>query len=117
MKKAVFIVLSNPTDEAQEAEFNQWYDNVHLGDVLQTPGIVRATRYRLTGSRPKDGRGKYLALYEIEAEDPAGIFAVMQETLKRRGEEGSLISHPALAVATFGTYEQIGETRVSPICS
>ena len=107
MAKALLLVMTNAKDAEQEADFNEWYDNVHLADVLQTPGITKAARYELAG-RPKEGRGKYLALYEIEADDPRSIMDKLNETLERRKAEGSLIEHPALEVANFGIYVQRG---------
>ncbi|MFI5427140.1 hypothetical protein [Aeromicrobium sp. UC242_57] len=43
--KALLVVLSNPTTAAQEDEYNDWYDNVHLDEVKQIPGITDANRY------------------------------------------------------------------------
>ncbi len=112
MAKALLMVMTNAKDGEQEPDFNDWYDNVHLSDVLQTPGILKATRYELAG-RPKEGRGKYLALYEIETDDPKGIMAKLNETLERRKAEGSLTEHPALEVANFGIYVQRGEPQTA----
>jgi hypothetical protein len=41
MAKHVFVVLTNPV-EGKEDTYNDWYTNVHLGDVLKVPGIVAA---------------------------------------------------------------------------
>lgn len=66
----------------REKEFNEWYDNVHLPDVIKTPGFIAATRYM--NKEFRDGRGKYLTLYEIETDD---IDTTMKVRLDRREME------------------------------
>lgn len=112
MPKGLMLVMTNVSDPAGEDDFNQWYDNVHLSDVLETPGIKKATRYQLATGRVREGRGKYLAIYEIEADDLAAVMDKINETLDRREAEGSLKLHPLLQLAAMGIYEQIGEPRV-----
>ena len=82
MARWVNIVETNCADPSREDEFNDWYDNVHLPDVLETPGFLSATRYLIKD--PEAGRGKYLAVYEIESED---IDATMALRRKKRVEE------------------------------
>ncbi len=64
------IALTNPLN-GQEAEFNDWYTNVHLADVLKLPGVTAARRYRLadTQHRPGPHEWAYMAVYEIEIDD------------------------------------------------
>jgi hypothetical protein len=70
------VALTNPV-EGKEAEFNEWYDNRHVLDMLALPGCVSAQRYRLADvqrvGRPQPF--KYLALYEIETDDLAAMAA------------------------------------------
>jgi hypothetical protein len=47
----------------QEKEFHHWYNEPHLADLLSTPGVISATRYR-----NRDGSG-FIAVYEFESED------------------------------------------------
>jgi hypothetical protein len=51
-------VFSSPEHEAAR---NDWYDNVHLPDLLSVPGFVSAVRFRQLGAE-----SHYLAIYEIE---------------------------------------------------
>ena len=67
MERWLLTVESNSSDPAREKEFNEWYDNVHLPDVLRIPGIMRAARYE--NSNATEGQGKFLAFYEIETAD------------------------------------------------
>lgn len=70
MSKHLLIVLTNPVD-GREAEFNEWYTNRHLDDVLRIPGIVAAQRYALSPVQPMASPlpWTYFALYEIETND------------------------------------------------
>jgi hypothetical protein len=40
------LVFSNPV-HGKEDEFNAWYDDVHVPEVLRTEGYVSATRYKI----------------------------------------------------------------------
>lgn len=69
-------------DPAREDEYNDWYDNIHVPDILATPGFIRARRY--VHKELRDGRGKYMALYEIETSD---IEKTMKLRVEKRTEE------------------------------
>jgi len=64
------VVLTNPTTPDREDEYNNWYTNQHLGDVVAIPGIVSAQRFKVHSgiSGPKSVHD-YLAIYEIETND------------------------------------------------
>jgi hypothetical protein len=64
----LLLIESACKDPAREKEFNDWYDRIHIPDVLSgCSDIKRATRYVLYA--PAGGHGKYLAAYEIETRD------------------------------------------------
>jgi hypothetical protein len=46
----------------QQAEWNRWYDEVDLPEMLALKGIHSATRYRERGSH-----NRYLTMYDIES--------------------------------------------------
>ena len=46
MRKFSWIVMTN-ADPSHEKEFNAWYDDVHLGDLLRIPGVTAAKRSKL----------------------------------------------------------------------
>src|SRR5204862_229926 len=75
------MVESNP-DPSREPAFNEWYDNTHVPDILQTPGFVRARRF--LNKEFRDGRGEFLAIYEIETDD---LEQTMKVRLARREAE------------------------------
>ena len=71
--RTAYLVFSNPADGQDEA-YNSWYDEVHVPEVLATPGVVAAQRFdvhRPAGARPPKHR--YLAVYEIEGDADAAL--------------------------------------------
>lgn len=64
MAKGLFYVETWPSAPERDAEYNHWYDTVHLQHVCSVKGFVAARRYA-----PVDGKGPYIAIYEIEADD------------------------------------------------
>lgn len=106
MERWLLIAETNCSTPAMEKEFNHWYDTVHIPDILETPGILRATRYE--NSEPPEGKGKFLALYEIETEDIEQTIASMGEIVTRKWEEGRMSELLVAISAAF--YRQMGPT-------
>jgi hypothetical protein len=69
MTRYLFVVNSNPV-EGREQEYNDWYSNRHVADLLALPGVVSARRFVLGDSQLSDVPQpfKYLALYEVESD-------------------------------------------------
>ena len=69
----------------RDEEFNRWYDEVHLREVLEVDGYVAAQRFVLSDAQIADATadaapGRYLAIYEIEAEDLKAAFEKLNAT-------------------------------------
>jgi hypothetical protein len=60
----VILLTSVDVVPQGEAEFNRWYNEKHLPEVLACPGFVSAARYECTQGEPR-----YIAVYELESED------------------------------------------------
>jgi hypothetical protein len=60
----IMLVTSVDIADNAEEDFNRWYNETHLPEVLACPGFVSATRYECTAGQPR-----YLAVYELEGED------------------------------------------------
>ncbi|HVE25372.1 MAG TPA: hypothetical protein VNC22_08210 [Sporichthya sp.] len=61
----LMVVFSNPV-VGREDEFNEWYQHVHIRDVmLRCPGARWVQRYRLAADQPPDAspRYRYVAVY------------------------------------------------------
>ena len=83
MPKGVFLALSNPTSDAVEDEYNQWYSDVHAKEVLALPGVNSCRRFKLAPTQimPGDDAAghKFLALYEVDVDDWEGFAKSMMD--------------------------------------
>ncbi|MER5756361.1 hypothetical protein [Streptomyces sp. NPDC002088] len=68
MTKYILHVESRPTSEEVVDEFNRWYDEVHLPEVVALDGFVSAVRYA-----PKEKGGPYITQYEIEGDPEQAV--------------------------------------------
>ncbi|MCJ7522038.1 MAG: hypothetical protein MUP21_07470 [Dehalococcoidia bacterium] len=102
MEKWLLTVESNCVDPSREKELNDWYDNIHLPDILETPGFIRASRYENTN--PSEGQGKFIAIYEIETDDLAQTMAIFTENVNNKAAQGRM-SDVVIAVGG-GLYRQ-----------
>ncbi|HXZ68924.1 MAG TPA: hypothetical protein VEH07_10070 [Alphaproteobacteria bacterium] len=74
MKRYKLIVMSN-AKPGRDDEFNRWYDMQHIPDLMKVPGFKSADRFRIAASKSS---WQYLAIYEIETDDMAGVHAEVQ---------------------------------------
>ena len=73
MMKHVVVVLTEP-NEGREDEFNDYYENLHLDEVLQSTGWSSAQRFKLVDEQGRACPLPYLALYEVETDDSKDVF-------------------------------------------
>src|SRR2546430_16902154 len=52
------LIVTAEVDAAVEAEWNRWYDTVHLPDALRCPGVRRGRRYVSSGEISETASGK-----------------------------------------------------------
>lgn len=65
MNTHALVVLTNARP-GRDDEFNDWYTNRHLQDVLALDGFVAAQRWELVDtSPPQEATYRYLAIYEV----------------------------------------------------
>ena len=88
MAKFRLVVFTNPVP-GREDEYDTWYNEVHLGDVLAVPGVVAAQRFKLRAPVMGELPTGNLALYEIDADDPDAVIA---EIMSRAGTEAMPLS-------------------------
>lgn len=103
MARYTFVVLTNPA-EGKEEEFNRWYDEVHVPEVLMVPGFTGASRHRVAPLSEAASAHRYLALYEMETDDPSAVLA----ELHRRVGAGEIAMSDALGSDVTATL--FGET-------
>lgn len=67
--------------KGRQAEFEHWYDTVHLADVLKIPGIVGARRLRVVSVQAEGLEASAwcsLAIYEMETDNPEQVVAAVR---------------------------------------
>ena len=109
MQRYSLVVFTNPV-EGRDGEYNDWYTNTHLGDVLRIPGVVGAQRFRRSEAQRDNGPFPwgYLAIYECETDD---INSVIRE-LKQRGGTDLMRMTDSLARERFACFfEPITEMK------
>lgn len=79
-----------PADK--ETDFNKWYQEEHLQELMGVPGILNAARYEASKSGPK-----HLAVYELESVDVVNTDAFKN---RPRTEWGQKVS-PSLIGTNF----------------
>lgn len=85
------MVFSNPV-LGKEVEYNHWYSGQHISDLLRIPGVVAARRLKFSPVQFTQGDtapARYVALYEIETDAPADVFA---DILARTGTADMVMS-------------------------
>jgi hypothetical protein len=85
------VVLSNPAP-GKEDEYNEWYTNVHIPDVVRCDGFTGGRRYKI--GQGFDAPHKYMAIYEMETDDPAKCI----EGMTAKAGTPALAISPALDV-------------------
>ena len=104
MKTYSMLVFTNAVPGRDE-EFNRWYDQQHLADVLQVPGFISAQRFRC---RPADAQAqpghRYCAVYTLQTDDVDGSLA---ELMRRSGTDAMPLNDAMAPDVVFTLYEAI----------
>ncbi len=109
MARWIVAVESNCADPAREDEFNRWYNETHLPDVLETPEVVTAIRYE--NLDPSGGQAKYLALYVVDADDLGVVMQAVMANVGKKAAQGRMSE--LLQMDPTKSYRQIYELSKS----
>ena len=68
------LIVTVEVDPVVEAEWNRWYDTVHLPDALRCPGVRSGRRYVSSGDVSETANGRteraarriYTTIYELD---------------------------------------------------
>ncbi|MFA7604890.1 MAG: hypothetical protein WCY29_18000 [Novosphingobium sp.] len=90
------MVVTSAAKEGRDADYNAWYDGTHLAEICSIPGVVSGRRYDAIPVTPNPQPTPYLAIYEIETDDPASVLGEMM----RRAESGEFTQSDALDTAS-----------------
>lgn len=104
----ILIALTNPTD-GREDEFNDWYERTHVPECLRVPGFKSGRRYRLTAVQGEPPRQGYLALYELEGDDPQELLDRLLSTRDDRTQNGSI----DLKTMSLWVYSALGQKHTA----
>ncbi len=113
MAKWLLVIQSNCSDSSREDDFNRWYNDIHVPDVLKFPGFTSAARYEqvfIPGTlcdkdHPTAAKAKYLAMYEIEADDIDNVIKKATENSTKLREAGRFTD--LLEILARGLYRPI----------
>jgi hypothetical protein len=103
--KVVLIVGVNCEDPVRDAEFNSWYENVHMVEVCRAPGVKSGTRYQIT--EPAEGYPKYLAMYEMKGQDGLEKYDAYRKD-QAQGKVPPFTPGPPLRVIWRKAYRRLG---------
>ena len=67
MADYIYLVQMDITAELED-DFNRIYDTQHVPNILQAPGVLSCTRFKLESS-DVEGVPRYAAVYEIDSPD------------------------------------------------
>jgi hypothetical protein len=91
------MIAQTTAKEGREKEFNDWYDNIHLAEVLSMPGFEAAQRFEVASGKAPFA---FYSVYEVEAENHKEIWqraGELDATMTRTdelGEAGAFILRP-----------------------
>ncbi len=112
MAKFKMIALTTPVP-GKEAEYHDWYNTRHLVELTSLfDGIDSAQRYKLTAKLMGADTNQYLAIYDIETDDPMKLLGAIGEA----SASGKLTRSEASDIGTTYTalFEAFGEPATKP---
>jgi hypothetical protein len=77
MPRGIMYLQTMPVSPDKDADYNKWYNDTHLAEIVSVEGIVSARRFA-----PMDGNGPYIAIYELDCDD-------LDAVVRRLGELGT----------------------------
>lgn len=106
-KKYKLVVFTNAV-EGKDKEFNDWYQNTHLAQIVSIKSFVQAQRFRfhtnIVPGSPNPSR--YMAIYDIETDDINAALGAMNEL----AASGGMPLPDSMAQPIVGAvYEDFGE--------
>jgi len=114
----VMLVFANPIP-GREVEFNEWYTNTHMGDLVQLDGWVGAQRFRIvTNVQPRPTAAGYahgyLIIWDLEEADANLALARMTAAISGgKSRLGAAFNYTPGAGAN-GTFEAISPRMTRP---
>lgn len=113
---SVFVTYNQPKTPGDAAEYNRWYRDAHLPDVLSCPGFIRAQRFRITDvamiDQPWVTDLEYVNIYEHTATN-VGDYNAAFDVVRQRIRSGDIVMTDTLTPgAPTSAYGRISEPAV-----
>ena len=90
------MVATSIAKDGRDDEYNEWYDTQHIHDVSAAPGMGAGQRWdAMPEASPNQPPAPYLAIYDIEADDPGGAV----KEVMRRVETGEMPMTDSIDIA------------------
>jgi hypothetical protein len=113
--QGLFIAFARCNDAKREAEWDDWYDNVHLPDIVGTGAAWVASRWEVA-DRPAQGYPAvgftHAAIYELEGPDVADRVRTIFEEGPRFQAAGR--THPNNIIADVAILRAFGRWTEKP---
>jgi hypothetical protein len=106
MSQGRMIVLTK-TAPGREAEFNRWYDEVHVPEVLSVGPVTACQRFKISDAQMMPQEYQYLAIYEFEGGAKEALDALMAAS-------GSMQMSDALLEPNLCMVEALGPRVTKP---
>lgn len=104
------VALTTPLP-GKEEEYHDWYNNVHLPELVNGLGMLGAQRFELVAKMQGDNASPYLAIYDVETDDPAGFLGKIGELAQSGGMTMSDTQDSAAGYTAF--FQALGD-RLEP---
>jgi hypothetical protein len=114
----IMLVFANPIP-GREAEFNDWYTNTHMGDLVQLQGWMGAQRFRIvTNVQPRPSAAGYwhgyLIIWDLEETEANAALSRMTAAIAGgKSRLGAAFNYTPGAGAN-GTFEAMGPRITRP---
>jgi hypothetical protein len=76
MTQCKLIALTTPI-AGREQDYHDWYNNVHLPELVNGLGLQGAQRFELVTRMMGADTNTFMAIYDVETDDPEGFMAKM----------------------------------------
>ena len=108
-KGSALLMIFADVDTEHDADFNAWYNQEHLGDLLGLPGFLSGARYQAIQGGPR-----YLACYELESIE--AIQSPEYEAFRQKPSEGTRRWGPSAVGRNYlrNVYTQIYPQQIDP---
>jgi hypothetical protein len=106
-KKYKMVVFTNAV-EGKDKDFNDWYQNTHLKQIVSIKSFMVAQRFRVHTNIVPGGAdpARYMAIYDIETDDIGAALGAMGEL----AASGRMPLPDSMAQPIIGAvYEEFGE--------